>query len=448
MSLIRPAPTEWRGTARQLGPGLIISATIVGSGELIVTTRLGSETGFTLLWFIIFGCLIKVFLQIEIGRYAITHGQTSLQALNGMPGPRWIVSWLVWVWIVMFVATFFQVAGMLGGVAGIFQFAGLGANWRSWVWPLIISVITAGLLAVGRYRLIERFSSVMVALFTVFTIAAVLALQWTEYRIQFSDLVEGFSFKLPDNFTTAFMAFGIIGVGASELIYYPYWCLEKGYAAFTGPNDGSPEWRERARGWLRVLRVDAWVSMVIYTLATIAFYLLGAAVLNRKGLVVDNQEMVPTLSHMYRETFGEVGYWGYICGAVVVLYSTVFLATASNGRLFADLCGLFRWVKIRDDEHRAWLVKAACVGLTVVYFVLFTNLKAPVTLVLVGALAQAMMLPFLGAAALYFLYRKTEPALKPGRLWVTFLWVSGLLMALMGGYQLWSTVTEMLKKHG
>jgi manganese transport protein len=190
------------------------------------------------------------------------------------------------------------------------------------------------------------------------------------------------------------------------------------------------------------------VSMVIYTLATIAFYLLGAAVLNRKGLVVDNNEMVPTLSHMYRETFGDVGYWGYICGAVVVLYSTVFLATASNGRLFADLCGLFRWVKIRDDEHRAWLVKAACVGLTAVYFILFTNLKAPVTLVLVGALAQAMMLPFLGAAALYFLYRKTEPALKPGRLWVTLLWVSGLLMALMGGYQLWSTVTEMLKKHG
>jgi Mn2+/Fe2+ NRAMP family transporter len=32
-------PSDWRGIARQLGPGLIISANIVGSGELIVTTN-------------------------------------------------------------------------------------------------------------------------------------------------------------------------------------------------------------------------------------------------------------------------------------------------------------------------------------------------------------------------------------------------------------------------
>ena len=42
-------------------------------------------------------------------------------------------------------------------------------------------------------------------------------------------------------FTVAFAAFGIIGVGASELIYYPYWCLEKGYASFvTTPGANGP----------------------------------------------------------------------------------------------------------------------------------------------------------------------------------------------------------------
>ncbi len=33
---------------------------------------------------------------------------------------------------------------------------------------------------------------------------------------------------------TALATFGIIGVGAAELVVYPYWCLEKGYARFTG----------------------------------------------------------------------------------------------------------------------------------------------------------------------------------------------------------------------
>lgn len=70
MSPVKEAPKDLRGILRQLGPGLIISANIVGSGELIVTTKLGADIGFMLLWFIIFGCMIKVFLQVELGRYA------------------------------------------------------------------------------------------------------------------------------------------------------------------------------------------------------------------------------------------------------------------------------------------------------------------------------------------------------------------------------------------
>jgi manganese transport protein len=442
MSTIRNAPTDFRGVVGQLGPGMIISATIVGSGELIVTTRLGAETGFRLLWFIILGCLIKVFLQIELGRFAITHGKTSLQAMNLMPGPRWVVSWLVWVWLLMFVATFFQVAGMIGGASKVLTVAGVGAAWPVWVWPLLISAVTAVLLAVGRYRLIEWFSTIMVAMFTLFTIAAVLALNWTEYGVTAGNLAEGLSFRMPDSFTTAFAAFGIIGVGASELIYYPYWCLEKGYAASIGPNDGSTEWRVRAQGWLRVLRIDAWVSMVVYTLATIAFYLLGAAVLHAKGLKVTNDDLVPTLSHMYRESFGEAGYWAFLLGAFMVLYKTVFLATASNGRLSADLFGLFGWVRLSNEEQRMRLVKWVCVGLAVLYFVIFAAVEAPVTLVLIGALGQALMLPFLAAAALYFLYRKIDPALRPGGLWQTMFWLSAVMMTVMGGYQL---VTKLLE---
>lgn len=435
MSSIRPAPTDCVGIFRQLGPGMIISATIVGSGELIVTTRLGAEVGFLLLWFIILGCLIKVFLQIELGRYAITHNKTSLQAMDSIPGPRWIVSWLVWVWLLMFVATFFQVAGMIGGASRVAAVAGVGTTWPTWMWPLIISAVTGLLLAVGRYQLIERFSTAMVALFTLFTMAAVLALNWTEYGVTWANLREGLSFRLPADFTTAFAAFGIIGVGASELIYYPYWCLEKGYAACIGPEDGTPERASRVLGWVRILKIDAWVSMVIYTSATVSFYLLGAAVLHSKGLKVTDTDMVPTLSHMYRESFGEAGYWAYLVGAFMVLYKTVFLATASNGRLSADLLRMFRLIQLRDEEHRQRLIKFACLALTVIYFLLFTVIAAPVKLVFVGALAQALMLPFLGGAALYFLYRRTAPAVRPGPFWTFFLWISCISMAAMGCYQ-------------
>ena len=121
---LQPAPTSFGGLLRQLGPGLIITSIIVGSGELIVTPKLGAEIGFRLLWFIIVGCLLKVFVQIELGRYAITRGRTTLEALNTLPGPRLMVSWVLWIWLAMYICLVPQVAGMVGGTATAFQLGG------------------------------------------------------------------------------------------------------------------------------------------------------------------------------------------------------------------------------------------------------------------------------------------------------------------------------------
>ena len=80
-------PTTILGSLKYIGPGFIISASIVGSGELIATTVSGAKAGFWLLWLIIIGCVIKVFTQVEIGRYTVTHSETALQALDPMPLP-------------------------------------------------------------------------------------------------------------------------------------------------------------------------------------------------------------------------------------------------------------------------------------------------------------------------------------------------------------------------
>ena len=67
-ALTEEPPTRLAGILRRLGPGLILAGGIVGSGELIATTKTGAEAGFWLLWLILIGCVIKVFVQIELGR--------------------------------------------------------------------------------------------------------------------------------------------------------------------------------------------------------------------------------------------------------------------------------------------------------------------------------------------------------------------------------------------
>src|SRR5947208_11575337 len=112
----------------QIGPGLILAASIVGTGELINTTSLGAKAGFSLLWLILFSCVIKVFVQVELGRYAITHGKTTLAAFNTLPGPRLGASWICWLWLIMTLATQAQIAAMEGTVGQAAHMAFPGAS--------------------------------------------------------------------------------------------------------------------------------------------------------------------------------------------------------------------------------------------------------------------------------------------------------------------------------
>jgi len=489
-------PKTIRGILRQLGPGLIIAGSIVGSGELIATTAVGAEAGFVLLWLIIIGCLIKVFVQIEFGRYTITSGRTTLDGLNEVPGPRIRVNWICWFWLVFTVVALIQLGGIIGGVGQALSIqqplteAGHEVNTRQdaairlqvadsiaarfegdetmapqldklaaertasetelakWsgaplpvshdtmIWAAIVTIASIFLLVIGRYRMIQNVSTALVATFTLVTIFNLLYLQLLpEWRVSWEDFASGLSFNIPEGkgLAVALAAFGIIGVGATELIQYPYWCIEKGYAKWTGPRDDSPEWEQRARGWVRVLHWDAWCSMVVYTFATVAFYLLGAAILGRTGLDPDGDQMVRTLGQMYVPVFGAAAQEVFLFGAFAVLYSTFFVATASHARVCADALRVFG-LSSGDEHARRWWVRAFCIGLPLLFLGSYAFFKAPKQLVLAGGFMGALMLPLLGVAALYFRYRRCDARLVPGRLWDAGLWLSCAGLFVAGGY--------------
>ena len=476
----REAPETVGGILRSLGPGLLVAGAIVGSGELIATTVTGAEAGFWLLWLIIVGCVIKVFVQVEIGRYVIVSGKTSLAALTEVPGPRLgRLNWLVLFWFIVFLFSVGQLGWIVGGVGQALQIAlpltetgeaynqlveaksaatvatarGEGEDlealtqavsdlqeevWDHYLWAAVVAVLTAGLLVVGRYRLIEAVATGLVATFTLMTLVNVALLQsHAEWAITGADWARGLRFGLPPRtgelypLATALAAFGIIDVGAGELVFYPYWCQEKGYARFVGPNDGSDQWLRRARGWLRVLRWDAFCSLVVYTLSTVAFYLLGAAILHRVGMKPQGMELISTLVVMYRPVFGDWAVAVLLFGAVAVLYSTFFVTGASKARLASDA---LRVIGIRSDtpeaSRRSLVFFSACFPMA--GFVVYACFAKPTQLILAAGFTQALLLPMLSGAALYFRYRRIDPRLAPGKCWDAFLWFSAAAMLVAG----------------
>jgi Mn2+/Fe2+ NRAMP family transporter len=537
-------PVSVLGILRRLGPGLIIAGSIVGSGELIGTTTTGALAGYWLLWLILVGCVIKVFVQVEFGRYAISTGQASMVGMNETPGPVLNLgfvraNWLAWYWLAMFLVSLGQLGGIVGGVgqalaisvpltdAGraynreaeslatarynlhMLQFklekltggaASAGAAAADaggdeaatlrtelnvleesikqstarlkgvdgqpglekaakdhLVWATLVTAVTSVLLVAGRYGLIQWASTLMVAVFTLVTVLNVFMLQaQPEWAVTWSDIWLGLSCRLPPKtempdgstffpLTTALATFGIIGVGANELIAYPYWCVEKGYARFVGQKEESLAWVDRARGWLRVMRWDAWCSMGVYTFATVAFYLLGAATLGRIHLVPKGNDMIRTLSIMYEPVFG--GWTGpvFLFGAFAVLYSTFFVAIAGHARVSADAWRVFRRESLVGDVNPT-IVKFFSGLYPVVCLAMYLAYPEPTTLVLASGAMQAVMLPMLSFAALYFRYRRTDARIKPGLLWDICLWISAIGMLIAGGWLFLTKVFPQLEK--
>ena len=514
-SSTRTPPNNLKGILTHLGPGMILAGSIVGSGELIATTRTGAEANFSFLWLILLGCIVKVFTQIELARYAISSGKTTLVMLNDVPGPKVRGgNLIIWFWFLMFVATLAQQGGIVGGVGQALAIsAPLTEQGKSYnealdnkvnlqvsknllaayeaerlestpektaaikqkiaelekvvadqkaeaksndpvVWATILTIVACILLVWGNFNFIEKFCMFLVCAFTLVTIFNLIALQAkAEWAVTMKEFIGGMSFGMPEvtyaekaagksPLGTAHATFGLIGVGASELIAYPYWCLEKGYGKYIGPHENTDTWLGRAKGWMKVMQFDAWGSMIVYTFCTLAFYLLGAAILGRTGMVPEGSEMIRTLSVMYEPVFGKSAQSIFLIGAFAVLFSTFYVAIAAQSRLFVDVTSLLGFQKLPDEATRYRRIKVCNVVFALVSLLFFIFVSKPVLLVLISGVMQSLMLPLLGGSVLYFRYKKTDRRLLPGRIWDTMLWVSFLCFAVVGTYLLSDKLTK------
>ena len=131
----------------------------------------------------------------------------------------------------------------------------------------------------------------------------------------------------------------------------------------------------------------------------------------------------------------------FLFGAIAVLYSTFFVATAGNARMFSDVLGTLGVIKSGETNYRKsvklWsgILPAIC-GITYCLGV------EPVFAVLLSGLMQSIMLPMLGFAAIYFRYKHSDRRIAPSATWDFFVVLSALGLVLAGGFGLYTKVIE------
>lgn len=432
-------PTTFRGRFRYLGPGLILSAAVVGSGELITTTALGAQAGFVLLWLVIVSTAVKVWVQMELAQWSILSGRTALEGFSQVGPKTGRGSWINFLWILMDFAKILQRGGIIGGAVAAISImipvmSGPLEMPSLIFWTVIVMASVIAMMVTGKYSVIERASFISVVVFTLFTLGLALGLPLTPFGYDGGDLATGLSFALPASaIGIAIAMFGLTGVGSDEMTTYTYWCLEKGYARWTGPDDGSEDRAARAEGWIKVMRLDALVSWVICTLCTLSFYVIGAAVLHPQDLVPKGNDMILTLSRMYTDTMGGWAQWVFLIGAFAVLYSTLVASTASVPRLWANtlaIIGAYNW---KDVAKRKRIISTLTVVMPLIWALSFLVIKSPVIMIQVGGIASGVFLVAV-VIAVWHLRRQVDRRFRRSGFWTLVLVFSSLSVTFIGVY--------------
>ncbi|HZK67256.1 MAG TPA: Nramp family divalent metal transporter [Chloroflexota bacterium] len=434
-------PKGWGASLKYLGPGLITSASIVGSGELIATTTMGAQAGFYLMWMVIFSCFVKVAVQAEFARWTVLTGTPALHGFNMVPPKVGPVGWVNLMFVLMILAKVLQLGGIVGGTAvALSILVPLGGDGLSQTsitaWHVLVAAGSIALLYSSAYGLIEKGAVALVVIFSFITIVIAFGLPFTPYAYGGSQLLTGLSFQIPAGALGAAIAmFGITGVGADEITFYNYWCIEKGYARWTGPNDGSPEWKKRARGWIDVMYKDVTVSLVIYTFATMAFFIMGAAVLNPQKLVPGGaNEMITTLAKMYTDTLGPWAMWGFLIGAVAVLGSTLWAAVPSHSRMYTNFLAVAGLVNWSDPKARMKWIRIFTIALPIVWASSSLFFKSPVLMVQIGGVMTGVFLLAVLAATWYLRTTETDKELRGKGAFNLLLVASTIAIGLLGLY--------------
>ncbi|MDA1342236.1 MAG: Nramp family divalent metal transporter [Proteobacteria bacterium] len=430
------APTSLLQRLKFIGPSIIVTGSVVGSGSIALAPLLGAATGFTLLWWLLLSLWSKPLIQAEISRYVIATNQTFLEAFSDMPGPKTNLkgkkaSWLVWF---MFIGVVPSIAGM-GGLAGAVAEAGhlmiplLSVE----VWVAASCAITWFILYLGSYQSLEKILLAMVSFFSVVTLIIAIAMQSTPYAISSEQIIAGLSFSFPfEHAALALAVFGFTGISYGEIMAYTYWCLEKGYAKHGNE-------AEEQKAWIKVMQTDVWATVFFVTLGTLPFFLLGAAVLHTLGLYPPpGGDIIQTLLNIFTTILGSWAKWFFIPLAFFVLFSTLLSGTAAFTRTISDYL-ISMGLVLEKVTTRNTLIQIVGFAIPLFSCIAYFLLPNPIMLLLIAGIWAAIGLPIINIGAIY-LTNRLDPALQPKPATKLILWLTLILQLGMAALIIYTQV--------
>jgi len=383
---------------RLAGPGLVVAAAGIGSGDVVAASVAGARYGHMLLWALVLGAFFKFVLTEGIARWQLATGLTALEGWAAYL-PAWVRGYFgvyVLIWTVAVTAALTNATGL-----GMANLTG-GAIPQSWG-AVLHSLVGGAFVFFGGYARFETLVKALVAIMG-FTILACAALT-------FSDpigVVRGtFVPSVPEG-GGLYVLSVIGGIGGSiTILSYNYWMREERIEG------------EQQLGYVRgdvgiAYLFTAMFGMSIVLIATQAFFLPGVA--------ITDAQAVPLMAEMLGSILGPFGAWAYSIGFWAAVFASLLGVWQSVPYLYADFWGI---VKKLSPAERAEVVKVTSkpyrwallwVSLVPIPFA-FTG--RPIAVIVTYTVVGSLFVPFLAATLLYLNNRVAWSSRVPHNHWLT-----------------------------
>lgn len=446
LSPIKKAPTGWLMLAA-LGPGLVWCSDMVGSGEIILTTRTGAILGLGVLWAVVIGIFLKYWMGLSGAHYTVCTGEGMMDMFARIPGPK---NWVVW--LVLFVQ--FIAAGLSMG-----SIAAAAATFIHSLIP-VIPVFWGG-LAISLFAFWTAWTGgfkPLKILLSSFVVIIVVGVLYIAIRVfpPIGDLLAGLQFTIPpvpdwaqalgespNPWEDILPLMGWAAGGFASQVWYTYWVMGDNYGASAGRGFGRPadtaalkamtdEDSSKIRGWIRMVRLDASLAMSLTMGLTICFLIAGAVILRPKELAPSGSELALTLSGIFSHEWGAFGSKLFLMTGVAALAGTLFAQMAGWPRLLADgvrICipefgRKFAW----KFQFRIFLVFFFVTNIGIVFSLGYR----PLVLVKIAAICDGLLLTPLQAIWIFIGLYWVMPKLLPPEAYAKLKphWIHGVFLIL------------------
>ena len=213
---------------KMVGPGIVLVAVGVGSGEYIAHPYITSQVGLTFVWSAVLVILLQYFINTEVARYTLATGETIVTGF----ARRWKV------WAPLFIAMTaipFAWPGWMSAAATLITFTAGGGSVKL---IAIIGLITIGLvltLSPVVYKTVEKLEFLKVISILAFAVFAILfVIGWRPWAELPQATFEGFG-RFPSGVPTTFLITAMVfaGGGGAVNLAVSNWIRDKGWAMGT-----------------------------------------------------------------------------------------------------------------------------------------------------------------------------------------------------------------------